>query len=290
MTTKRNGTKRNRTERPGGRDALPHSRALEHSTSSSTEERTNERRVERPSNGSIDRAGTDAGNERVARRRERRSEHASRRVGSMASSSVASAALRRFGRGILNAATRGERAAAATAARVDATTTTTTKAVWSRGYGSGGDATAASGSATNESGERDDAFLAERKSWKSRVNELRKVWQREFAEKRAAAAEKLEAERAETARAKAERAAEKARAKAARAGASARTQEELKRAKDRKLRIIAGRRWQREHALSLRKQAREVDLLKQSRDWIATPEELEARIEHALAHPERLYK
>ena len=207
----------------------------------------------------------------------------------MASSSVASAALRRFGRGILNAATRGERAAAATAtARVDATTTT--KAVWSRGYGSGGDATAASGSATNESGERDDAFLAERKSWKSRVNELRKVWQREFAEKRAAAAEKLEAERAETARAKAERAAEKARAKAARAGASARTQEELKRAKDRKLRIIAGRRWQREHALSLRKQAREVDLLKQSRDWIATPEELEARIEHALAHPERLYK
>jgi len=209
----------------------------------------------------------------------------------MASSSVASAALRRFGRGILNAATRGERAAATSTARVDATTTTTTtKAVWSRGYGSGGDATAASGSATNESGERDDAFLAERKSWKSRVNELRKVWQREFAEKRAAAAEKLEAERAETARAKAERAAEKARAKAARAGASARTQEELKRAKDRKLRIIAGRRWQREHALSLRKQAREVDLLKQSRDWIATPEELEARIEHALAHPERLYK
>ena len=111
------------------------------------------------------------------------------------------------------------------------------------------------------------------------MNDLRKVWRREFEEKRAAAAERLEAERAEM-----------ARAKAARAGASARTMEELKRAKDRKLRIIAGRRWQREHALSLRKQAREVDLLKQSRDWIATPEELEARIEDALAHPERLYK
>ena len=256
---------------------------------------TNERRVASNVRRSIERASGPGRWERTGRATpgtKKRAKH-SRRVGSMASSSVASAALRRFGRGILNAATRGERAAAATAtARVDATTTTTTttKAVWSRGYGSGGDATAASGSATNESGERDDAFLAERKSWKSRVNELRKVWQREFAEKRAAAAEKLEAERAETARAKAERAAEKARAKAARAGASARTQEELKRTKDRKLRIIAGRRWQREHALSLRKQAREVDLLKQSRDWIATPEELEARIEHALAHPERLYK
>jgi hypothetical protein len=194
---------------------------------------------------------------------------------------MSSSALRRFGRGVLGAATRGETTttAAAAAARV--------VVAWTRGYGSD---EASSVSAGNRFGERDDAFLAERKSWRSRVNDLRKVWRREFEEKQSAAAEKLEAERAEMARAKAERVAEKARAKAARAGASARTMEELKRAKDRKLRIIAGRRWQREHALSLRKQAREVDLLKQSRDWIATPEELEARIEDALAHPERLYK
>lgn len=193
-----------------------------------------------------------------------------------------SSALRRFGRGVLGAATRGETTTTAAAARV--------VVAWTRGYGSDETSAASAVSSGNRFGERDDAFLAERKSWRSRVNDLRKVWRREFEEKRAAAAERLEAERAEMARAKAERVAEKARAKAARAGASARTMEELKRAKDRKLRIIAGRRWQREHALSLRKQAREVDLLKQSRDWIATPEELEARIEDALAHPERLYK
>ena len=137
---------------------------------------------------------------------------------------------------------------------------------------------------------RDDDWLAARKRWKAEVNEMRKAWRREFDEKSAEKAKAEEVARAEVAEAKAERLAEKARARAARAGASARTLEELKREKDRKMRVIAGRRYQRAHAMSLRRQAREVDLLKQSRDWIDTPEALEASIERAMAHPERLFK
>ena len=137
---------------------------------------------------------------------------------------------------------------------------------------------------------REDDGLAARKRWKAEVNEMRKAWRREFDEKSAEKAKAEEVARAEVAEAKAERLAEKARARAARAGASARTLEELKREKDRKMRVIAGRRYQRAHAMSLRRQAREVDLLKQSRDWIDTPEALEASIERAMAHPERLFK
>ena len=148
----------------------------------------------------------------------------------------------------------------------------------------------ASTTARGDEGGRDDDWLAARKRWKAEVNEMRRAWRREFDAKRAEKAKAEEVARAEAAEAKAERLAEKARARAARAGASARTLEELKREKDRKMRVIAGRRYQRAHAMSLRRQAREVDLLKQSRDWIDTPEALEASIERAMAHPERLFK
>ena len=148
----------------------------------------------------------------------------------------------------------------------------------------------ASTTARGDEGGRDDDWLAARKRWKAEVNEMRRAWRREFDAKREEKAKAEEVARAEAAEAKAERLAEKARARAARAGASARTLEELKREKDRKMRVIAGRRYQRAHAMSLRRQAREVDLLKQSRDWIDTPEALEASIERALAHPERLFK
>ena len=69
-----------------------------------------------------------------------------------------------------------------------------------------------------------------------------------------------------------------------------RSLEDARRVKDRRMRVIAARRNQRAHVMSLRRQAREVDLLKESRNWIETPEELEERIERALATPERLFK
>ena len=139
-------------------------------------------------------------------------------------------------------------------------------------------------------GERDDEWLANRKRWASEVNDLRKVWKAEFDARQAERDAQIEAERQSVASAKAERKAERALARSARAGASAASLEEAKRYKDRRLRIVAGRRWQREHAMSLRRQAREVDLLKQSRAWIDTEEALEERIQRALANPERLYK
>ena len=137
---------------------------------------------------------------------------------------------------------------------------------------------------------RDAAWLERRKAWTREVNVARKAWR---AEREARARERAELdarEREEVARARAERLAERARARAARAGASATTREEAEREREREMRVVAGRRRQRQHAMSLRRQAREIDLLKQSRGWIETAEELEARIEHALANPERLFK
>ena len=122
------------------------------------------------------------------------------------------------------------------------------------------------------------------------MNDMRKAWRADFDRRAEERAKAEEGARAETVRAKAERLAERAKARAARAGASARSLEDARRVKDRRMRVIAARRNQRAHVMSLRRQAREVDLLKESRNWIETPEELEERIERALATPERLFK
>ena len=150
-------------------------------------------------------------------------------------------------------------------------------------------ASTATGGVSDTRGDRDAAFLADRKRWRADVNSLRKQWREDFDVRAAEKARAKEAMDAEIQAQKAARLEVKAKERAARAGQASRTLEEAKRAKERQLRIIAGHRRQREHAMSLRRQAREVDLLKQSRTWIATAEELEVRIERALAHPERLF-
>ena len=157
------------------------------------------------------------------------------------------------------------------------------------GAGDASTAATTTGGVRDEKGDRDAAFLADRKRWRAEVNSLRKQWREDF-ETRAQEKERARLEaQAHIQAQKAARLEVKAAERVERAGQASKTLEEMKRAKERKLRIIAGHRRQREHAMSLRRQAREVDLLKQSRTWIATPDELEVRIERALANPERLF-
>ena len=139
-------------------------------------------------------------------------------------------------------------------------------------------------------GARDGAWLAERKRWRFEVNAARRAWRSEREERAKATNEAETAARAVAATEKAERLAEKARARAARAGASAGAREERARLRERETRVIAGRRRQRAHAMSLRRQAREIDLLKASRGWIESTEELERRVQRAVERPERLFK
>lgn len=158
--------------------------------------------------------------------------------------------------------------------------------------GRAGEARASSsrGRASDADGGRDGAWLERRKAWARDVNVARKAWRAEREVREREQAEVDAREREEVARAKAERLAERARARAARAGASAGVKEKAERERAQEMRMIAGRRALRHHVMALRRQAREIDILKQSRGWIETAEELEERIEHALANPERLFK